>query len=89
MLGALEDGQLAGKVKFVGFDATPKLVEALKSKEIDALISQDPYKMGYQGVKQCVNAIRKQPVDVNVDTGSAIVTVDNVDTPEIRKVLGK
>ena len=85
--GACEDGKLAGKVKFVGFDATPALVDALKNKEIDVLISQDPYKMGYEGVKQCVNAIRKQPVDVNVDTGSAIVTVDNVDTPAIQKVL--
>jgi ribose transport system substrate-binding protein len=89
MLGALEDGSLAGKVKFVGFDATLSLVDALRKQEIDALISQDPYKMGYQGVKQCVNAIRKQPVDVNVDTGSAVVTRENVDTPEIQKVLGK
>jgi ribose transport system substrate-binding protein len=89
MLGALEDGQLAGKVKFVGFDATPSLVDALKNKEIDVLISQDPYKMGYEGVKQCVNALRKLPVDTNVDTGSAVVTRDNVDSPEIQKVLGK
>jgi ribose transport system substrate-binding protein len=89
MLGALEDGNLAGKVKFVGFDATPALVDAMKKKEIDELISQDPYKMGYQGVKQCVAAIRKQPVDTVVDTGSAIVTRENVDTPEIQKVLGK
>jgi len=89
MLGALEDGQLAGKVKFVGFDATPALVDALKNKEINELIAQDPYKMGYEGVKQCVNAIRKQPVDQNVDTGSAVVTVENVDTPAIQKVLGK
>jgi ribose transport system substrate-binding protein len=89
MLGALEDDGLAGKVKFVGFDATPALVDAMKKKEIDELISQDPYKMGYQGVKQCVAAIRKQPVDTVVDTGSAIVTRENVDTPEIQKVLGK
>jgi ribose transport system substrate-binding protein len=89
MLGALEDGQLAGKVKFVGFDATPALVDALKNKEIDVLISQDPFKMGYEGVKQCVNAIRKQPVETTVDTGSAVVTRENVDTPEIQKVLGK
>jgi ribose transport system substrate-binding protein len=89
MLGALEDGQLAGKVKFVGFDATPALVDAMKKKEIDVLISQDPFKMGYQGVKQCVAAIRKQPVDQVVDTGSAVVTSENVGTPEIQKVLGK
>jgi ribose transport system substrate-binding protein len=89
MLGALEDGQIAGKVKFVGFDATPALVDALRHKEINVLIAQDPYKMGYQGVKQCVAAIRKQPVEPIVDTGTAVVTLENVDTPEIQKVLGK
>jgi ribose transport system substrate-binding protein len=89
MLGALEQGQLAGKVKFVGFDATPALVDALRSKEIDVLIAQDPYKMGYEGLKACVNAIRKQPVEQNIDTGTAVVTLANVDTPAIQKVLGK
>ena len=89
MLGALEDGQLAGKVKFVGFDATPALVDAMKRGQINELIAQDPYKMGYQGVTQCVKAIRKEPVDQNVDTGTAVVTPENVDTPAIQKILGK
>jgi ribose transport system substrate-binding protein len=89
MLGALEDGQLAGKVKFVGFDATPALVTALRNKEINVLIAQDPYKMGYEGVKACVNAIRKQPVEPAIDTGTAVVNLENVDPPAMQKVLGR
>jgi ribose transport system substrate-binding protein len=89
MLGALEDGGLAGKVKFVGFDATPALVDAWKNKEINVLIAQDPYKMGYEGVKACVNAVRKQTVETSIDTGTAVVNLDNLETPAIQKVLGK
>jgi len=89
MLGALEQAQLAGKVKFVGFDATPPLVAALRSKEIDVLISQDPRKMGYEGVRVCVAALRKQDVPTNIDTGSAVVTLENVDSPDIKKILGE
>ncbi len=89
MLGALEQADMAGKVKFVGFDATPPLVAALRSKEIDVLISQDPRKMGYEGVRVCVAALNKQPVPASIDTGSAVVTLENVDTPDIKKILGE
>jgi ribose transport system substrate-binding protein len=89
MLGALEQSHLAGKIKFVGFDATPALVDALRGKEIDCLIAQDPRKMGYEGVKTCVAAIRKESVPAQIDTGTAVVTLENVDTPDIQKVLGK
>ena len=53
---------MIGKAKFVGFDATPELIDALKAKQIDALIAQDPRRMGYEGVKTCVAAIKKEPV---------------------------
>lgn len=89
MLGALEQAGLIGRKKFVGFDATPPLVDALKAKQVDVLIAQNPRKMGYEGVKACVNAIRKQPVEANIDTGTAVVTLANIDSPEIKKVLGE
>ena len=80
---------MTGKVKFVGFDATPALIDALRNKDIDVLISQDPRKMGYLGVKTCVQALRKEKVDTVIDTGTAVVTLENVDKPEIQQVLGK
>jgi ribose transport system substrate-binding protein len=47
MLLALEKAKLGGKIKFVGFDASDKLVKAVETGSIDALILQDPFKMGY------------------------------------------
>ncbi|MHC5114243.1 MAG: ABC transporter substrate-binding protein, partial [Planctomycetota bacterium] len=48
MLLALRQENLAGDVRFVGFDASPPLVAALEQGEIDALVVQDPQAMGYR-----------------------------------------
>ena len=88
MCGALKQAGIAGKVKFVGFDATEPLVDELKAGNINVLIAQNPRRMGYEGVKACAMALRKQAVPATVDTGTAVVTKENVETPEIRKVRG-
>jgi ribose transport system substrate-binding protein len=88
MCGALKQAGLAGKVKFVGFDATDPLIEELKAGNINELIAQNPRKMGFEGVKACAMALRKETVPSAIDTGTAVVTKDNCETPEIRKVRG-
>jgi ribose transport system substrate-binding protein len=87
MLRALQDGGLAGKVKFVGFDASTKLVEALKKGEIDALVVQNPMRMGYLGVKTMVQHLKGEKVDARVDTGVVLVTRDNMGSPEMKELL--
>lgn len=88
MLLALRQSGVIGKAKFVGFDATPPEVEALRKGEIDALIAQDPYKMGYEGVKTIAAYLKGQKVDAVVDTGVKLITRDNLDTPEVKAILG-
>jgi len=56
MLGTLQAKGLVGKVKFVGFDASRPSVQALGKGEIQALVAQDPFNMGFQSV----NALGKQ-----------------------------
>jgi ribose transport system substrate-binding protein len=87
MLGALRDNGLAGKVKFVGFDATPPLVEALQKGEIHALVAQDPNRMGYLAVKTAVATINGEKVEPVVDTGVRLITPESLKDPEIRKFL--
>jgi ribose transport system substrate-binding protein len=89
MLGALRDNNLAGKTTFVGFDATPPLVEALEKGEIKALIAQDPTRMGYEGVKTLVAHIKGEKVPAVVDTGVRLITPENLNDPEIKKFLGR
>lgn len=87
MLLALQQVGLAGKIKFVGFDASPPLIEALKKGEIDALVVQNPRRMGYLAVKTLVQARNGEKVETSVDTGCALVTKANLDTPEIKALL--
>jgi ribose transport system substrate-binding protein len=58
MLLALRQEGLAGHKRFVGFDASPPLVEALRRGEIDALVVQDPETMGAKAVELVVQAAR-------------------------------
>jgi len=88
MLLALRQAGLAGKKKFVGFDASSTLVEGLNKGEIDALVSQNPTKMGYEGVKAIVAAVKGEKVEPRIDTGCQLITKDNVNTPEIKQLLG-
>jgi ribose transport system substrate-binding protein len=86
---AIEQRRLAGKVKLVAFDAAQSEVDALKRGTIQALIVQNPFKMGYEGVKAAVKAIRGEKVPLYVDTGVTVVTKDNLNTPEVKALLGR
>ena len=88
MLLALRQMNLAGKIRFVGFDTSPPLIEALQSGEIDALVAQDPTLMGYQGVKTIVAKLQGKDVPKTIDTGVRLITRENLNTPEIKKLLG-
>jgi ribose transport system substrate-binding protein len=87
MLRALQDGGHAGRLYFVGFDSSPKLVEALRSKQLNALVLQNPFAMGYLGVKTLVAHLRAEKVEKRIDTGVTLVTSGNMDKPEIKELL--
>jgi len=87
MLRALQDGGLAGKVKFVGFDSSEKLVEALGKNELHGLVLQDPMNMGYLGVKTMVAHLNGEKVDARIDTGSNVATPENMNDPKIQALL--
>ena len=87
MLRALQEAHLAGKVKFVGFDSSPKLVQGLRDGHIHGLILQNPVKMGYLGVTLMVQFLRGGKIPEKVDTGVYLATRENMDTAEIRGLL--
>jgi ribose transport system substrate-binding protein len=87
MLRALQDARLAGKIRFVGFDSSDKLAQALRDGEIDALVLQNPFNMGYLSVKTLVERIRGGKVERRIDTGATLVTRANMEQPDIRERL--
>ncbi|MCC7011451.1 MAG: substrate-binding domain-containing protein [Planctomycetes bacterium] len=87
MLLALEQAGLAGQLRFVGFDASPPLVRALGEGKIDALVVQDPRRMGRLAVETVAKALARQAVEPVIDTGCALATRANMQAPEIAALL--
>lgn len=86
-LRALQHFGLAGKVKLVGFDSSSKLVQALEKNEIQGLVLQDPMNIGYLSVKTLVEYLQGKPVEKRIDTGVSLATLENMNLPEIRRLL--
>jgi ribose transport system substrate-binding protein len=86
-LRALQESRLAGKVVFVGFDSSPKLVQGLRDGHLHGLVLQNPVQMGYLGVRTIVAHIRGQAVEKVIDTGVTLATLENMDRPEIQALL--
>ena len=87
LLNALKQQNLTGKIKFVGFDTSERLVEGLRNGDIQALVVQDPVAMGYQSVKLMVDHLGGKKVEESVNTGAHLVTAENMDDPEIAPLL--
>lgn len=87
MLGALEGAGLAGKVVFIGFDPSPRMVDALRDGKMQGIVLQDPVQMGYQAVKTLVDHLEGRPVQARISTGEYIATRENMDDPKIKKLL--
>jgi ribose transport system substrate-binding protein len=87
MLLALRKAGAAGKVKFIGFDSSAKLVEGLRQGHIDGLVLQNPFNMGYLAVKTMTRHIRGEKVEPRIDTGARLVTRENLDTPDVKELV--
>jgi ribose transport system substrate-binding protein len=87
MLRALQASGRAGAVKFVGFDSSEKLIQALANRELNGLVLQDPLNMGYTAVKTLVAYLRGEKVRTRIDTGSEVATPENMNEPRIKELL--
>lgn len=78
----------SGKIILAGFDSSPNLIEDLQAGVIDSLVIQNPYRMGYDGVKTLVDKLNGKTPERRIDTGVKLVTKENVASPEIQQLLG-
>jgi len=87
MLSALQDAGKAGKVVFVGFDATQMFVDAMKAKQLHGIVVQNPFNMGYLGVRTMVESLQGKSVEKRIDTGVTMITPENLDAPDSQTLL--
>src|SRR6266542_3882153 len=87
MLLALQDIGKAGKITFIGFDTSETFTEAMRNKQLQGFVVQNPFSMGYLGVRTMVEHLEGKPVEKRIDTGVTLVTADNLNSPEIQTLL--
>lgn len=89
-VGAAQAVKAAGKtgrIKLVCFDASEPEIAGLKEGVVQALVVQNPFKMGYEGVKSAIDHLAGRPVQKRIDTGVTIVTMENFNDPAVQKIL--
>ena len=88
MTMALRDiGRAGGDVRMIGFDAGSQSVADLEKGDVQALVVQNPLFMGYKGVMTMVDHLQGRPVEKRIDTGVTLVTKENMEDPEVQKLL--
>lgn len=84
----IRDLELQDQTTVVAFDSNVVSVGMLETGEVDALIVQNPYAMGYLGVECAYELILgKNPQKTQVDTETTLVTRENMFLPEYQKIL--
>jgi len=74
-------------INFVGFDSDNSLVQLLRDGTVAALVVQDPFRMGYDGIKTALAASKGEHVPTHVDTGANLITKANMNSARSQELL--
>lgn len=86
-LEALRNAGLNGKVKFIAFDPSDALIDAMEDGSCSGIVLQDPVEMGYRSVLTLVGHLSGTPAEPFISTGEYVATPDNMDDDRIKELL--
>jgi ribose transport system substrate-binding protein len=75
------------KINVVGVGSDEKLVKLLQGDTIAGLVVEDPFRMGYDGVKTALAASKGEQVAAKVDTGATLLTKANMGAARSQELL--
>ncbi|MDR0688824.1 MAG: substrate-binding domain-containing protein [Spirochaetaceae bacterium] len=84
---ALLDSGAAGKIRLAGIDNPLGKINLIEEGIIDAVVIQKPFNMGYLAVRAARDAAGNRRLPPFIDTGSVLITVENLYEPENQKLL--
>jgi ribose transport system substrate-binding protein len=84
---AVADKNTNDKINIVGFGSDEKLVKFLRDDVIAGLVVEDPFRMGYEGVRVALAASKGEQVPANIDTGATLVTKANISSVRSQELL--
>ena len=84
---AVSEKTTGDQINIVAFGSNENLVKLLQSDVIAGIVVEDPFRMGYEGVKTALAASKGELVSANVDTGAILVTKANLSSARSRELL--
>jgi ribose transport system substrate-binding protein len=84
---ALKSLSRAGKTRFVAFDSSDTMIEDLRNGVIDAMVVQDPFKMGFEAVHTLIQKLDGQTPPSRIDLHARVIRKDDLDKPEVKALL--
>ena len=84
---AMAENRKSDTIKVIGFDSDPKTVKFLQDGVLAGLVVQDPFRMGYEGIKTALAASKGEKVPTDVDTGANLITKTNMSSDRSQELL--
>lgn len=78
---------LTGKVKVVAFDASDNLVADMRDGVIQAMVVQDPFKMGFEAVRTVVDKLNGKTPPRRIDLSAVAIFAEEANKPEYQRLL--
>jgi ribose transport system substrate-binding protein len=84
---AVKDNNATDRIPVVAFDSDPQENAALAAGTIDALVVQNPYFFGYQGVLLAGMASTGRIPPRDIDPGAVVADKKNMNQPDVKSLL--
>ena len=84
---SLQENKAQSRIVAVGFDSDPQEIGALKNGTLQAIVVQNPYFFGYQGVIAAAMSAQGRFAPPSLDPGAVLVDASNMNTPPVQKLL--
>ena len=84
---SLQENKAQNRIVAVGFDSDPQEINALKGGTLQAIVVQNPYFFGYQGVVAAAMSAQGRFAPPSLDPGAVLVDASNMNTPPVQKLL--
>ncbi len=74
-------------VRLIGFQQTPHLMAWVRSGQVDSLIAENTYQMGYQAVQHLAAHADGAPMGIQTLVEPTLLTAQNVDSPSVQQLI--
>lgn len=84
---ALHGRGLTSQVKLVGFEQDLELMSLVRDGQIDGLIAENTYQMGYQAMELIARSRGAERAGEQIKLAPKLLTAGNADSPEVQRLI--